>query len=33
MRGKADAIVLDRLDLKNLETLRRLRGEPLPPLG
>ncbi len=33
MRGKADSIAPDPLDIRNLETLRRLRGEPLPPLG
>ena len=32
MRGKADAIVPDPLDAKNLATLRRLRGDPVPPL-
>ena len=33
MRGRADAIVPDPLDLKNLETLRRLRDPAPSPRG
>jgi deoxyribonuclease-4 len=33
MRGKADAVALDPLDVANLEALRRLRDAPLPRGG